>query len=334
MVPRRASLGSEANEDDVLPRSIYDGPDDLEPDVALELEDDAPPWSPLGETADAAGRAAVEWTEALGVCVDRSLAAAAGVARLDERLRLMDPGARRAALERLALVQAARLMWADGDPVDPWAMALDAARRRGRAGEDAPAMTTAHRLARRLLAPRGAGDGWPADLADPAPGGHGFVQAAALELALRRAGPGAAADAAVAAMRLAARAVSGGGQGDGARFAPLPARRRRFGPAPAAVLDAFLADLADGAADARATLADLAAWRARADAAAAAMKGGTPARLVELLARRLAVGAPEAAQALDLSESAAARALDRLTEAGVARELTGQGRFRAWGAKT
>jgi hypothetical protein len=329
-------------EDDASPRSIYDGPDDVDPASAPELEDDAPAWSSVEDAAGAAGRAAVEWTAALEVCANRAIAAAAGLARLDERLRLMEPGARRAALERLAVLQAARLMWADGDPVDPLAMALDAARRRGRAGDDAPAMTKALRLARRLAAPRAAGEGWPADLPDPAPGGHGLLRAAALEQALRRDDPGAAADAAVAAMRLAARAVGGGpsrggqsrgAQGDGARFAPLPARRRRAGPAPAAMLESFLADLVDGAADARARLADLAAWRARAEAAAAAMKGGTPARLVDLLARRLALGAPEAARALALSESAAARALDRLTEAGVARELTGQGRFRAWGAK-
>jgi hypothetical protein len=333
MIRRQNLVEPGTVEDEAVPRSIYDDPDEPELERAPDPEDDGPPWCALGEVADAAGGAAADWAAALGACGTRALAAAAGVARLDERFRLMDPAARRAALERLAVVQAARLMWADGDPVDPFAMALDAARRRGRAGDDAPAMTKAHRLARRLVAPGAAGEGWPADLADPAPGGHGLSRAAALEQALRRDDPGATADAAVAAMRLAARAVGGGGQGDGARFAPLPARRRRAGPAPVATLDAFLADLADGAADARATLEDLAAWRARADAAAAAMKGSTPARLVDLLARRLAVGAPEAAQALGLSESAAARALDRLTEAGVARELTGQGRFRAWGAK-
>jgi hypothetical protein len=223
-------------------------------------------------------------------------------------------------------------MWAQGEPVDPWALALDAARRRGRAGDEAPAIARAQALARRLAAGRSPQDGWPADLRDPAPGAPGLVRAAALEQALRMGGASAA-ETAVAAMRLAARAVSGGGTGDGARFAPLPARRRPGGPDLAARLRAFLADLADGAADARAALADLAAWRARADAAAAAMKGPTPARLVALLAARPALGGPEAAQALDLSESAAGRALDRLAEAGVARELTGQGRFRAWGAR-
>jgi hypothetical protein len=325
------------NDDDVGPaRSIYDGPDDDADPLYSGLDDDAARRAFDADKALMVADQAADWTAAAQDCVERFVAAVAGLARLDERLRLMDPGARRAALERLAVVQAARLMWAQGDPVDPWAMALDAALRRGRAGDDAPAMTQAHRLARRLVAPRAAVDGWAADLPDPAPGGHRLLRAAALEQALRRAGD-AAAEAAVAAMRLAAQAAGGGralgGQGDGARFAPLPARRRHAGPEPAATLDAFLGDVADGAADARATLVDLAAWRVRADAIAAAMKGTTPVRLVALLARRPALGAPEAAQALGLSDSAASRALDRLAEAGVAREMTGQGRFRAWTAK-
>lgn len=325
-MPAQSSLFTAADDDEAAPRSIYDATDEAAPADVKLWDDDPVPDRAGREPADAMG-----WAAGPRACVNRFAAAVAGVARLDERLRLMGPEARRAALTRLAIVQAARLMWGEGEPVDPWALALDAARRQGRAGGEAPAMTKAHRLARRLVAPRTPQDRWPADLADPAPGAHGFVGAAALEPALRRRGGVAAADAAVAAMRLAALAVRRS-PGGGARFAPLPARRRPSRPEPAARLEAFLADLADGAADAQTALDDLSAWRARADAAAAAMKGGTPARLVDLLARRLAIGAPDAAQALSLSDSAAGRALERLAAAGVARELTGQGRFRAWGA--
>ncbi|SEA64664.1 helix-turn-helix domain-containing protein [Rubrimonas cliftonensis] len=325
-----------------LARSIYDDLEEDAPPALRAAEDDAPRRF-RAQAADAHG-----WAEAERACVQGLVAAAAGFARLDERLRLAPPAARRAARERLAVVQAARLLQAEAAPVDPWAMALDAARRRGRAGDEAPAMTLAHGLARRLAAARSAQDRWPAEPPETAQGRHCFVRAAALEQALRRADPDAAADAAVAAMRLAAgasspgvfwgRASPGGGpgrgdaRGGGARFAPLPLRRRAAGPEPEARLAAFLADLADGAADARAALDDLAAWRARADAAAAAMKGRTPARLVELLARRLALAAPEAARALGLSESAAGRALERLEAAGIAREMTGRGRFRTWRA--
>lgn len=340
----RAYQAHDSDDEAALARSIYDEPEEDEPpfrDCA-----GAPPGRPLADDADA-GR----WIEAERACVEGLVAAATGFARLDERLRLAPPTARRGARERLAIVQAARLLQAEGAPVDPWAMALDAARRRGRAGDEAPAMTLAHGVARRLTAARPDADPSPGEAPQAARGRHAFVRAAALEQALRRADPGAAIDAAVAAMRLAAGGFGGGGfsgkaaagrdpgrdpgrgsKRDGARFAPMPLRRRVAGPEPAAKLAAFLADLADGAADARATLDDLAAWRARADDVAAAMKGGTPARLVELLARRLALGAPEAARALGLSESAAGRALERLEAAGIAREMTGRGRFRTWRA--
>jgi hypothetical protein len=326
MTSAQSWLRTALGDDEPAQRSIYDAPDEA-------ASADCDPWDddrvPDGAGEDPA--AAMGWAAAPRACVDRFIAAAAAAARLDERLRLMAPDARRAALTRLAIVQAARLMWGEGEPVDPWALALDAARRQGRAGGEAPAMTRAHRLARRLVAPRTPQDRWPADIADPAPASHGFLRAAALESALRREGAVAMADAAVAAMRLAALAARRSPDG-GLRFAPLPARRRAARPEPAARLAAFLADLADGAADAQAALDDVAAWRAHADAVAAAMKGSTPARLVDLLAQRLAVGAPDAAQALGLSDSAAGRALERLAAAGVARELTGQGRFRAWGA--
>ncbi|WP_333834475.1 helix-turn-helix domain-containing protein, partial [Rubrimonas sp.] len=98
-------------------------------------------------------------------------------------------------------------------------------------------------------------------------------------------------------------------------------------------LAAFLADVADGTRDAMALIDDLAAWRARAEAAAAAMKGATPARAVALLAQRPAVSAPAAAGALGLSDDAALRVLMRLERAGLAREITGQGRFRVWAAR-
>jgi hypothetical protein len=119
----------------------------------------------------------------------------------------------------------------------------------------------------------------------------------------------------------------------GASFAPVPARRRLAGSAPETRLAAFVGDVADGARDALALIDDLAAWRARADAAAAAMKGATPARMIALLAARPALSAAAAASALRLSDDAALRVLARLAEAGLARELTGHSRFRVWAAR-
>jgi hypothetical protein len=181
------------------------------------------------------------------------------VARLDARLRLMEPDARRAAKGRPALVQASRLMWAQGAPVDPWALALDAARLPGRAGDKAPAIARAKALARRLAAGRSPKDGWPADLRDPAPGAHGVVRAAALEQALRTSwGVGRRGGA-----RGDAVCREGAQRGRGERRRALrafcPRAAASAAPTAAARLEAFLA-----------------ARRARADVAGAAMKRPTP----------------------------------------------------------
>lgn len=74
------------------------------------------------------------------------------------------------------------------------------------------------------------------------------------------------------------------------------------------------------------------AWRARADDAVADFSGRTPRRLVALLAARVAVSAQDAADAAGVSVSAAQRNLTLLTVRGVAREITGRGRFRMWTA--
>ena len=76
------------------------------------------------------------------------------------------------------------------------------------------------------------------------------------------------------------------------------------------------------------------AWRAGAEDKVADLSGRTPGLLVALLSRRVAVSAQDAAAATGVSVSAAQRNLALLTERGVAREITGQGRFRMWIACT
>jgi hypothetical protein len=345
--------------DAAAPSSPYDGPDDGWPGEQDDASDS--PWDALrGRVGADEDRAPGLWRAALAACAEPFAEAAAGLARLDERLRIMAPPERAAARDRLAALQACRLMWGEGVIVAPEAVALDALDRRGRAGEDAPAVTAARRLARRLAREPGrspataARDPADADAAgtvasdvgqsDAGRSERGASDAAECDAALRGAPPLVAAALAApsadalseaarldaAAARLTAAALGGRG---GASFAPAPARRRAAGFAPETRLSAFVRDVADGTRDALALLDDLAAWRARADAAADAMKGATPARLVALLARRPALSAPAAASALSLSDDAALRALARLAEAGLARELTGQGRFRVWTAK-
>jgi Fic family protein len=95
-------------------------------------------------------------------------------------------------------------------------------------------------------------------------------------------------------------------------------------------LRAFYADVAAGCAEALAALERTQAWRARADGAVADLSGRTPRALVDLLGRRVAVSAQDAAAAAGVSVSAAQRNLVLLTERGLAREITGRGRFRMW----
>lgn len=162
-------------------------------------------------------------------------------------------------------------------------------------------------------------------------GAHPFTQAAFAEPAWRRAGLSdatAAVEPGVAAMKIAARAGRGG-----APFAPLARRRTPGGADPAARLRAFCDDLAAGCADALTTLERLQAWRARAEAGIAGLSGRTPRLLTDLLAARVAVSAQEAARAGDVSVSAAQRNLVILTDRSLAREITGQGRFRMWTAR-
>lgn len=328
-------------------------------------EDDAAPLPPAPEAPVRAWLAA-EAQQGAGLA-----AAAAALARVDERLRAWPDDHRRAGAERLALTQAAHLLWAEGAVIGPERLALDGMMRAGRAGEDAADLARGVWAARRLVAARWSlgsaaavarfeervpvaddgeggnpgeepaaetvrGGAWVAAAEDWAAGvaalrgAHPFTQAAFAELAWRRLGlaqPGAVTTPAVLAMKIAARTCRGG-----IAFAPLPRLRRPAGPEPEARLAAWLRDIAEGAAEALITLERMQIWRARAEAAIDDLSGRTPRRLVAALAARYAVAAPEAARACDVSVSAAQRNFATLTGRGLAREITGQGRFRVWTA--
>jgi hypothetical protein len=160
---------------------------------------------------------------------------------------------------------------------------------------------------------------------------HPFTQACAAERAWARAGLSDAAavvEPSVAAMTIAARAGRGA-----APFAPLRRRRTPGGEQVAERLRAFCADIAVGSDEALAALERMQEWRARAEAGIADLSGRAPRLLVTLLAARVAVSAQEAADAAAVSVSAAARNLALLTERGLTREITGQGRFRMWTAR-
>jgi hypothetical protein len=116
-------------------------------------EDDAEPARP--ETADATAPFSTEaaaWRRAEAELAVPLAAAAAGLARLDERLRAWPAEHRRAGLERLALAQAGALMWAEGAAIGIERLTLDTVYRLGRVEQAAHEFARAQWAARRLIA--------------------------------------------------------------------------------------------------------------------------------------------------------------------------------------
>lgn len=350
-------------------RSIWDSDDEDAPDPLRLIDPDISPVDSLSRTGQVDGDV---WLEAEAALARPLADAVAAFARADERLRAWDPGHARAGVERLALSQAAALTWAEGAGLEVERLTLWGAARIGRmAMEDADmarAAWAARRLARRrwtLTSPaavarfegrtprgdggdrddpggpwrafaRARGDAWIAAAETWAAeirslrAAHSFTQACAAERAWARAGLSdmtAVVEPSVVAMKIAARAGKGG-----APFAPLARRRTPGGERPVERLRAFYADLAAGGGEALIALERMQAWRARAEAGIAGLSGRTPRLLVGLLAARVAVSAQDAAGAGGVSVSAAQRNLGLLTERGLAREITGKGRFRLWSA--
>ncbi|MGF1658068.1 MAG: hypothetical protein ACFCUS_01420 [Rubrimonas sp.] len=371
MTGRRAA---EDDEDDAgAPASIWASEDEEDAlDPFRLIDPDVSPVDPIPRSAQPSPDV---WREAEAALARPLAAAAEAFARLDERLRAWEPADARAGVERLALEQAAALVWAEGAPVEVERLTLWAAARIGRAAEEDAGMARAAWAARRLArgrwtlaspaalarfegrTPHGGGDigGDRDDLGDPweafarvrgeawlaaAEGwaaevrglreAHRFTQACVAERfwrLSRLSEATAVVEPAVAAMKIAGRAGRGG-----APFAPLARRRTQGGERPVERLRGFYADIAAGCAEALVVLERMQLWRARAEAGIAGLSGRTPRRLVALLAARVAVSAQDAADAAGVSVSAAQRNLALLAERGLAREITGQGRFRMWAA--
>jgi hypothetical protein len=134
---------------------------------------------------------------------------------------------------------------------------------------------------------------------------------------------------------LGARLAAGFGAGQGLLFLPLsltgfsaltasgPAERR---------LAAWIAGAHQATLSALLLLKRLADWQAAAAQATADLSGRTPARLIACLARWPLVSAPLAEAQTAASRAAVQRNLDLLVARGLAREVTGQGRYRVWAA--
>lgn len=300
---------------------------------------------------------AAEWRAAQGALAAELAQVTLRLGRLDERLATMGQGAR----VRLALREVTDLGWWTGARIGADRLALWLALRAGMAGEDAPALARAGWAARRLSAGpspspsstqgRGQG-GWRAGIAGflgrPVEGAaeevadamaglaglHPVVEAAVLFHAWRVAasGPSAGLEAAV----LAARHAVGSDQG-GALFLPLAMAGVQGLAASGSAerrLAAWLSGAERAALSALAELDRLRDWTGRARDGTADLSGRTAPALVEVLARWPAVTAPLAERATGASRAAVQRNLDLFAARELVREITGQGRYRVWTART
>jgi Fic family protein len=73
-------------------------------------------------------------------------------------------------------------------------------------------------------------------------------------------------------------------------------------------------------------------WQARAQAETRGLSGRTPPALIAALAAWPMVSAPMAEEITGASRAAVQRNLDTLSQLGLIREVTGQGRYRIWAA--
>lgn len=297
------------------------------------------------------------WQAAEAASGPRLAEAAAGLARLDERLALgMGEGglALLGAGEAVALARAggARvsldglMLWRHGavgggaDPAGLRAAGWALRRLTGPAGETA-ALATPGGLGR-FLADGEDEDKDPRD--DPAPPRPGLAELAGALAALAPLHPLTRAAAAWALWRAAMgreAAVEGrvlvarlGAAGQGAaRFLPLgplaPARRPGAEAALTALLDAAIPAL--GAA--RGLLARRADWRRAAEAEAASLPGRLAIAVVAQLAEAPLLSANALRDRLGITQQAANATLARLAALGLVEEVSGQARYRVWRAR-
>ena len=338
-------------------RSIYDGDEDDEADDA--------PWflrSAADEDDEAPAPAHLDGWRAAERDLLRPLAGVARLhGRLEQALTLQGGGA------RLALIEAADLLWLEGVRIRPERLSMYRADRGVEAvterADYALGLWAAERLAgegaladeaglERFLGRRRVSR---ADAAPPAPPGrapagaaaaradwlaawaaaadlHPLTQAARLADLWRRDGPGGR-EAEVEATVIAARLATAGGETGALAFAPLAigGRRRIAGRAggPAAILARFLEAAEGGARRALLELGRMADWRAR--AAAAPLKKN-PAALIGLLDREYAVTTGMAEAHLGAVRQTALTSLNILRDHGLVREVTGGKSFFYWTA--
>lgn len=341
------------------PPSPYDPQEVSEEDLWFLPGPDADEDHLPRHAVDAERTGAARWRDAERANAVGLARAAQAYGALNDRLRGAE-GAR----NRIALMQVADLSWPLGDRLTEDRIALYLAARITRARDQMPAFARAGWAHRRLMdrqevasgglaaflgrtlvnnpaaqplpvdRPQGAefaaleAQFWAglSDLDDSHPITRaGFAWQLWARLALS--GETARIEGAVVAARIGA-----GRDRAGIGFLPLvPALR---GDTPTHRLAAFYAETESICHRALMELNRLAAWQDKARATIAHLSGRTPARLIAALADWPMLSAEALEHLTGSSRAAVQRNLDRLNELELVREVTGQGRFRMWRAKT
>jgi len=308
------------------------------------------------------------WRQAQAALALPLAEAAAALARLDATLVALDPAAAGGAVMRLALAEAEAMLWAGGIVLPREEIGRDALD--ARAASDPEAMRLA-RWALRRLGGQGALTDLPGFLglhrgagavsgSEPGPVSgaaallrgpdfehgvagylsrldtaaelHPLVRGALAGLLWRQAElspPDRVIEPAVYAARLMAQCC------ERLPFAPLGAAGRRVWTAGGPVAErvaGHLAALATGARAGREEIRRLEAWAAEARQATAVIRGANAGRVIAVLAARPLVSAEDVATGAGISRMTAERMLNRMTNLGVIREITGASRFRLWRA--
>lgn len=318
------------------------GPDSEEPADPFAPPLPRAPRKPLFERAD--------WRAAEAALAQPLAALSRDLGRLIERAEGFGPQAG----TRLAQAEAAALGWWSGDRISSDRIALWSALRIGASGEDGAALIRSTWAARRLAAPPGTGQGraiaahlglkpgaWSGLAGEfaallPEPGELGPVATGCLAFHLWRAlderpAPQRDIEAAVLGARLAI-----GHEGAALGFLPLTlagtGALRAGGPAEQR-LSAWIFGAQDAVLSALLMLDRLRRWRARAEAETADLSGRTPGLLIAGLLRLPMAAVPQLVSETAASRPALLRNLALFEARGLAREVTGQGRYRVWAAR-
>lgn len=270
--------------------------------------------------------------------------------RLAERVAMAGQGA----LQRLALDEAAALSWWTGDRIGADRLALWTSYRIGAAEDDGGGLIRTAWAARRLGSGTTGHDGDLAALLASALGAEdrpdpGLIADAAAELAPLASCSAVTRGAALFHLwrsleerpdhlRAIEAAVLGARVAGKGTLPFLPLALTGFGAltasgTPDARLRAWITGAHRAVLAALMTLDRLAQWRARTKVHTADLTGRTPARLIAALAATPMLGAPQAQAETGASRAAVQRNLAVLQARGLVREVTGQGRFRAWAAR-